>query len=247
MTKLTPFTLASLLLMPLAALQAAEPAGTDPLRAEFANPPFSYHSRPLWFWNGKLDTDKTRAMVAACKAAGYYGMGCRFQLVSQFRVTPRRLAGLIPLLEQRHGVPVLKCEVVFEHPGHVVGSVVSALSANGRRAFGNVAPGTFSNFYHVAFLLPARTAPRRLATLHASCWSKRSTCDLGYLSTRELNLSGFNSPRSSQRRIVWRQSLNFVATCLPVRNSSCARAMAGTSCSFVLFIAQPVAERSAFG
>ncbi|MCX6360036.1 MAG: glycosyl hydrolase [Armatimonadetes bacterium] len=29
----------------------------------------------MWFWNGKLDADKTRTMVAACKAAGYYGMG----------------------------------------------------------------------------------------------------------------------------------------------------------------------------
>jgi len=29
----------------------------------------------LWFWNGKLDAEKTQGMVAACKAAGYYGMG----------------------------------------------------------------------------------------------------------------------------------------------------------------------------
>ena len=45
------------------------------LRREFADPPLRYQSRPLWFWNGKLDAEKTKAMVAACKAAGYYGMG----------------------------------------------------------------------------------------------------------------------------------------------------------------------------
>ena len=48
-------------------------AGTLP--AEFVTPPFRYQSRPLWFWNGKLNADKTRAMVAACKTAGYCGMG----------------------------------------------------------------------------------------------------------------------------------------------------------------------------
>ena len=53
----------------------AEAGGAAQMRAEFSNPPFRYHSRPLWFWNGKLDADKTRAMVAACKKAGYCGMG----------------------------------------------------------------------------------------------------------------------------------------------------------------------------
>ena len=51
----------------------ADKAGALP--AEFVNPPFQYQSRPLWFWNGQLDADKTKAMVAACKTAGYYGMG----------------------------------------------------------------------------------------------------------------------------------------------------------------------------
>ena len=45
------------------------------LRREFAEPPLRWQSRPLWFWNGKLDAEKTKGMVAACKAAGYYGMG----------------------------------------------------------------------------------------------------------------------------------------------------------------------------
>ncbi len=45
------------------------------MRAEFQAPPFRYQSRPLWFWNGQLDADKTKTMVAACKTAGYCGMG----------------------------------------------------------------------------------------------------------------------------------------------------------------------------
>ncbi len=53
----------------------AEADGAGSLPAEFAAPPFRYQSRPLWFWNGKLDAEKTKGMVAACKAAGYYGMG----------------------------------------------------------------------------------------------------------------------------------------------------------------------------
>lgn len=54
----------------------AEAAVNDSgLRREFAEPPFRYQSRPLWFWNGKLDVEKTKGMVAACKAAGYHGMG----------------------------------------------------------------------------------------------------------------------------------------------------------------------------
>ena len=42
---------------------------------DFTASPLRWHSRPLWFWNGKLDAEKTRAMVAACKESGYYGMG----------------------------------------------------------------------------------------------------------------------------------------------------------------------------
>ncbi len=45
------------------------------LRREFADPPLRWQSRPLWFWNGKLDAEKTKGLVAACRAAGYYGMG----------------------------------------------------------------------------------------------------------------------------------------------------------------------------
>ena len=45
------------------------------LRREFADPPLRWQSRPLWFWNGKLEAEKTKDMVAACKRAGYYGMG----------------------------------------------------------------------------------------------------------------------------------------------------------------------------
>ncbi len=59
-----------------ALLVAASLSGASAdLRREFAEPPLRWQSRPLWFWNGKLDADKTRKMVADCKAAGYYGMG----------------------------------------------------------------------------------------------------------------------------------------------------------------------------
>ena len=53
----------------------ADAGGDAQMRADFSNPPFRCHSRPLWFWNGKLDADKTQTMVGACKQAGYYGMG----------------------------------------------------------------------------------------------------------------------------------------------------------------------------
>ncbi len=53
----------------------AEVDGAGSLTTEFEAPPFRYQSRPLWFWNGKLDAEKTKRMVAACKTAGYYGMG----------------------------------------------------------------------------------------------------------------------------------------------------------------------------
>ncbi|MCX6872707.1 MAG: glycosyl hydrolase [Verrucomicrobia bacterium] len=53
----------------------AEAAGAGSLSAEFAAPPYRYQARPLWFWNGKLDAEQTKRMVAGCKAAGYYGMG----------------------------------------------------------------------------------------------------------------------------------------------------------------------------
>ena len=57
-----------------ASLSGAFAADAD-LRREFADPPLRWQSRPLWFWNGKLDAEKTKGMVADCKAAGYYGMG----------------------------------------------------------------------------------------------------------------------------------------------------------------------------
>lgn len=55
--------------------RTGESTGDAALRKDFADPPLRWYSRPLWFWNGKLDAEKTRAMVAACKEAGYYGMG----------------------------------------------------------------------------------------------------------------------------------------------------------------------------
>ena len=62
-----------LLLLVLSALGRTE-AGDD-LAKDFADSPLRWHARPLWFWNSKLEADKTRTMVAACKESGYYGMG----------------------------------------------------------------------------------------------------------------------------------------------------------------------------
>lgn len=45
------------------------------LERRFANPPLEYATRPLWFWNGKLDTAQTDAIMAGCKRSGYYGFG----------------------------------------------------------------------------------------------------------------------------------------------------------------------------
>jgi hypothetical protein len=50
-------------------------ADGEELRGEFVDSPLRWQSRPLWFWNGKLDAEKTKGIVAACKTAGYYGMG----------------------------------------------------------------------------------------------------------------------------------------------------------------------------
>jgi len=62
-----------LMLLVLPVVGRAEVA--DDLAKDFADSPLRWHSRPLWFWNGKLEADKTKAMVDACKASGYYGMG----------------------------------------------------------------------------------------------------------------------------------------------------------------------------
>lgn len=62
--------------LPLLFAASLSEASTDDaeLRGEFADPPLRWQSRPLWFWNGKLDAEKTKGMVTACKTAGYYGM-----------------------------------------------------------------------------------------------------------------------------------------------------------------------------
>jgi hypothetical protein len=44
------------------------------LREAFVHPPAALHSRPLWFWNGPLNPEKTRRILEDCKAAGYAGV-----------------------------------------------------------------------------------------------------------------------------------------------------------------------------
>ena len=53
---------------------APSPAAPD-LRESFVRPPVALHSRPLWFWNGPLNADKTRRMLDECQASGYAGVG----------------------------------------------------------------------------------------------------------------------------------------------------------------------------
>ncbi|MEI6809568.1 MAG: glycosyl hydrolase [bacterium] len=44
-------------------------------RKDFAEPPLQCKSRPLWFWNGPLSSDRTSEQLAGCKERGYYGVG----------------------------------------------------------------------------------------------------------------------------------------------------------------------------
>jgi hypothetical protein len=45
------------------------------MREEFLTPQFRLQSRPLWFWNGPLDTNKTHKILEDCRTAGYCGVG----------------------------------------------------------------------------------------------------------------------------------------------------------------------------
>ena len=47
----------------------------DVLRAEFADPPLCWKSRPLWFWNAPVSNESTAAIMEGCRASGYYGFG----------------------------------------------------------------------------------------------------------------------------------------------------------------------------
>ncbi len=60
---------------PLDGKPAKSPSGQAEMRSEFEIPLLKNQSRPLWFWNGKLNASQTRRMVSECKDAGYYGMG----------------------------------------------------------------------------------------------------------------------------------------------------------------------------
>ncbi|OHB85327.1 MAG: hypothetical protein A2V98_16360 [Planctomycetes bacterium RBG_16_64_12] len=45
------------------------------LRDDFVNPPASYRTRPLWFWNGPLDPAETARMIERSLESGYSGFG----------------------------------------------------------------------------------------------------------------------------------------------------------------------------
>lgn len=71
---LVPALLAALLCFALP-VGAAKPAADAALRKDFAEPPLQYKSRPLWFWNGTLNADRTREQLEGGKARGYGGVG----------------------------------------------------------------------------------------------------------------------------------------------------------------------------
>lgn len=45
------------------------------LESDFANPPFHLNSRPLWFWNGRLERETILAQLEQARASGYAGVG----------------------------------------------------------------------------------------------------------------------------------------------------------------------------
>ncbi len=54
------------------------------LSRDFANPPLSMKSRPLWFWNKPLSREQTLKVMKASKEAGYYGLG----ILPSYGMTP---------------------------------------------------------------------------------------------------------------------------------------------------------------
>ncbi len=54
------------------------------LSRDFANPPLSMKSRPLWFWNKPLSREQTLRVMKASKEAGYYGLG----ILPSYGMTP---------------------------------------------------------------------------------------------------------------------------------------------------------------
>jgi hypothetical protein len=67
---------------------AGNPLLTNLLKADlreiFINPPLSYKSRPLWFWNKPLSVEQTRKVLIDAKRSGYYGLG----IVPSYGMTP---------------------------------------------------------------------------------------------------------------------------------------------------------------
>ena len=54
---------------------ADEGAAFTTLRQHFAEPPAEWKSRPLWFWNGPVDKQKTTEIMERSVASGYHGFG----------------------------------------------------------------------------------------------------------------------------------------------------------------------------
>ena len=56
-------------------MTADEGAAVTTLRQDFAEPPAEWKSRPLWFWNGPVDKQKTTEIMERSVASGYHGFG----------------------------------------------------------------------------------------------------------------------------------------------------------------------------
>lgn len=81
MKEFTHLLLPLLMFLPLFCIASTASSGEGPidadtsLRKDFADPPFQFKSRPLWFWNGPLSAERTCAQLEGCKERGYYGVG----------------------------------------------------------------------------------------------------------------------------------------------------------------------------
>ncbi len=69
-------------------LLAATSYPQNKLSRDFANPPLSMKSRPLWFWNKPLSREQTLRVMKASKEAGYFGLG----ILPSYGMTPEYMS-----------------------------------------------------------------------------------------------------------------------------------------------------------
>ena len=54
---------------------SAAPALAGNLEDDFRDPPASWKTRPLWFWNAPPSKEQTNTLMERCRDSGYYGFG----------------------------------------------------------------------------------------------------------------------------------------------------------------------------